>query len=123
MPICLRYCEPRISTTTTSKNQRLGLGVVVEILGSQYRKQIGMTPRAAYIAHCELLGIHRSLAGLMADCAEEALPEWFGLSARELTAVNQLFTSFEWELTEQKGEFWRGVETMFLKMRRTGECK
>ena len=32
-----------------------------------------MTTRTDYIAHCESLGIHRSLAGLMADACPQCV--------------------------------------------------
>ena len=82
-----------------------------------------MVPRAEYIAHCETLGIHKSLAQLMADLAEEAAPRWRALAARRPAAASQLQVSFEWALSEQGHDFWSGVSYTLHAMSKTGECK
>lgn len=82
-----------------------------------------MALRDEYIAHCETLGIHKSLAKLMADLAEKAAPGWRALSARRPAAASQLQVSFEWALSEQGHDFWSGVSYMLHAMNKTGECK
>jgi len=81
-----------------------------------------MTARTDYIAHCESLGIHRSLAELMADaCARKsAFPQ---LRTRGSTASIQVRASFVWEETMQGFGFWQGIANMLDKMAKTGECK
>jgi len=76
-----------------------------------------MTARTDFIAHCESLGIHRSLAGIMAD-----QPSWRP-SARARWAAWQVDESIRWEATEHGHDFWASVCEMLSKMAKTGECK
>ena len=76
-----------------------------------------MTARTDYIAHCESLGIHRSLAGLMAD-APGCVFSW-----RFTDSAMQLANSFLWDNSEQGHDFWKGVFLMLEQMGKTGECK
>jgi hypothetical protein len=76
-----------------------------------------MTARTDYIAHCESLGIHRSLAGLMADVPNCCL------DSREKSACKQVRYSFYWIDSEQGDDFWLSIDDMLLLARDTGECK
>jgi hypothetical protein len=82
-----------------------------------------MTARADYIKHCESLGIHRSLAGVMAEEAVLQNLIFSGVEERYGSAAEQLAQSFLWVKSEQQYDFWRGVFLMFKEMAKTGECK
>ena len=81
-----------------------------------------MTARTDYIAHCESLGIHRSLAGMMAD--EAAKSHYFGngLSERSKTAAGQYINSFDWHL-DDFADFHSAVYALLCDMAKTWECK
>jgi hypothetical protein len=76
-----------------------------------------MTPRQKYIAHCETLGIHKSLARLMAD-----VPVCH-YRYRESQASEQLMESVAWFSSGQGFDFWDGAHQMLKDMAKTGECK
>ncbi len=81
-----------------------------------------MTARTDYIAHCESLGIHRSLAGLMADEAAESYFVVSKLADRSKTAADQYINSFDWHL-DDFSDFHCAVHDLLLEMAATGECK
>jgi hypothetical protein len=81
-----------------------------------------MTARTDYIKHCECLGIHRSLAGLMAKEAAESGYFGNGLSERSKTAAGQYISSFDWHL-DDFSDFHSAVHTLLRDMAKIGECK
>ena len=81
-----------------------------------------MTARTDYIAHCESLGIHRSLAKLMADEAAESDHYQSGLYDRSETAADQYINSFNWHL-DDFSDFHSAIYAVFCDMAKTGECK
>ena len=81
-----------------------------------------MTARTDYIAHCERLGIHRSLAGLMADEIEKTYHATEYFSVRCTDAADQYLRSFHWG-TSNFADFHNAVYELLCDMAKTGECK
>ena len=77
-----------------------------------------MTARTDYIAHCESLGIHRSLSKLMAD-----VPKCSHHDTLSETAAAQVLYTLHWAGSEQGHDFWASVFDMLSQMAKTGECK
>ena len=76
-----------------------------------------MSTRKAYIAHCESLGIHKSLARMMADAPR------CNFSLRRGGAAWQLTDSFIWDESEQDHYWWKAIYSILIDMAEIGECK